>query len=84
METVPQTGLIVVQPRMSDYKTTGVTGIQYLERIVTGYWDIYRPKNEAQHKFYFDTMSCTTFSALNAIETQCNWMLKEKKSCRKR
>ncbi|MDF1498505.1 MAG: hypothetical protein P1P85_04105, partial [Patescibacteria group bacterium] len=38
-------------------------------------WTLYLPTEERQHSVYFDTMACVTFSALNIIETQLNFLL---------
>ncbi len=61
--------------------TDWMTGsIVYQEVNPSGDWRDYLPTPEKQFKdFTFDTMSCTTFSAMNCIETQINWLLKNKK-----
>ena len=38
-------------------------------------WTPFLPKGEKQHGLYFDTMACVTFSALNIIEIQLNFMV---------
>lgn len=59
-----QGGLIVERPRPSDWFASAVVEG---EKVL---WGKYLPKGENQNvKFVFDTMSCTTFSALNIIET---------------
>lgn len=41
---------------------------------ITGDWKPYQPVGEKQYKYStFDTMSCTTFSCTNIIETWINW-----------
>lgn len=42
-------------------------------------WRVFLPVGEPQYLYAkFDTMSCTTFSALNIIETFCNFLLAQK------
>lgn len=44
----------------------------------TADWTQYQPKGEKQYVYAtFDTFSCTTFSALNIIETWVSWHLKK-------
>ena len=40
-----------------------------------GDWRNWKPLDEKQYDIKFDTMSCTTFSALNVIETWVNWLM---------
>jgi hypothetical protein len=48
------------------------------KEVSNGDWTIYLPEEEKQYKdFTFDTMSCTTFSALNVVETWLNSLLEE-------
>lgn len=75
-QKVPQTGLIFRSPRPSDFIASGMTGIIYKERVSDGKWDTYEPSREPQSTPTFDTLSCTTFSALNTIETQFNFLIK--------
>lgn len=74
-----QTGLIIKQPRPSDYRTGAVTSLPYEVRIDDGFWKEFLPDFEKQNTYTFDTLSCTTFSALNVCEMQINWFLKNKK-----
>jgi len=75
-ESVKQTGFIDIGLRPSDYKTGALT---FEERIVSGDWRPYYPTVEKQYGIGFDTLSCTTFSAMNVIEMQLNWMIKNNK-----
>lgn len=60
-----QGGLIVEKPSESDWFVKAVPEVK--EKVQ---WVSYLPKGESQNvKFVFDTLSCTTFSALNIIET---------------
>jgi len=48
------------------------------EVMPSGDWRTFLPSDEKQYKdFTFDTMSCTTFSALNIIETWINFLMKD-------
>jgi hypothetical protein len=74
-KVVTQTGfLFKITP--TDY-ITGASPLVRKEVNVTSDWKGYAPVGEKQYMHAtFDTMSCTTFSALNAIETWINWMIK--------
>lgn len=61
-----------------DYKT-GASPLGWDVLVPSGDWRPYVPSDEKQHNLTFDTMSCTTFSALNVIEFTVNYFLKEKK-----
>lgn len=75
---VKQTGLIIVEPTPSDYVAGVYTLIPEQTRMLDGNWQKYLPTPERQYKPYtYDTLSCTTFSALNQIETQVNFLIKE-------
>lgn len=78
MNNVPQTGLIILPPKPSDYKMGGETAIPMGIRLISGDWRPYKPTREAQYNYSFDTLSCTTFSALNIIETQIKYMIVNK------
>lgn len=70
---VKQTGFIEQAPRPTDY-LAGT--LPYEVRLLNGDWKDYLPEYEKQFKdFSFDTMSCTTFSFLNVLETQLNYLL---------
>jgi hypothetical protein len=73
---VKQTGFIDRGLRPSDFKTGALA---FVERITNGDWRPYYPTVEKQYGIGFDTMSCTTFSAMNCIEMQLNWMIKNNK-----
>lgn len=76
-ENVKQTGLIVRDPTPSSYRTGAFTAIIPQTRITSGNWSQYLPISEKQYALTFDTLSCVTFSALNAIEMQVNFLVKE-------
>lgn len=71
------TGLLVAPPRPEDYILGAETAIAYEERLASGNWSLFLPEGEKQSRPTFDTLSCTTFSALNDIETQINWFVQE-------
>lgn len=75
-EAVKQTGLINVPPRPQDWRTGAAT---LSEINPSGDWIVSYPTFEKQSAISFDTMSCTTFSALNTIETQVNFLIKNGK-----
>ncbi len=59
--------------RPTDF-VTGSSPLVIPEVNLTADWTPYQPTFEKQYKdATFDTMSCTTFSALNVIETWVNW-----------
>ena len=77
---IKQTGLIEEVPKPSDWLMSGETGVDTTARLPEGDWTAYLPTEERQSRrdeYYFDTLSCVTFSALNSIEIQLNLMLKE-------
>jgi uncharacterized protein YcbK (DUF882 family) len=68
-----QTGfLFKINP--TDYRT-GASPINWDVLNMDGDWRMSLPLEEKQHNFKFDTMSCTTFSALNVIETFINFLM---------
>lgn len=76
MNPTKQTGFINKGVMPSDYRTGALL---FTERISDGDWRKYAPTKEKQFAGAFDTMSCTTFSALNVIEMQVNWMMQNGK-----
>lgn len=78
MQNIHQTGLIVLPPSPEDYIAGGFTAVPDQVRIENGNWADYLPSKERQYSIGFDTMACTSFSALNVIETQVNFLVKEK------
>lgn len=70
---IQQTGFLYkLNPQ--DYRT-GASPIQWEEINLLGDWRTSLPLEEKQHNLSFDTMSCTTFSALNVIETFINYLM---------
>ncbi len=70
---------VVVKVRPLDWALGGETGITYVERLENGDWEKYISGGEWQRrnvsgKLGYDTNSCVTFSGLNIIEMQINWM----------
>jgi zinc D-Ala-D-Ala carboxypeptidase len=62
----------------TDY-ITGASPLAWEGVNPSGDWRPYLPLEEKQHNFSFDTMSCTTFSALNVIETFVNFLMEKGK-----
>lgn len=72
-EYVKQTGLIL-KFFDSDYIAGHNSPLLGSIRMPSGDWRQYLPIGEPQYLYStFDTMSCTTFSVLNNIETGCNF-----------
>lgn len=67
------TGL-VIEVRDTDFQFGGVTKIKHENRNTTGDWEQFLPNSEKQRGL-FDTFACVTFSGLNAIETQLQWLI---------
>jgi hypothetical protein len=65
---------VIIKKRNTDYIAGQETAIVFKEIKDDGNWFECLPKNEPQ-SFGFDTMSCVTFSALNLIETQVNFLV---------
>ena len=69
---IKQTGFLY-ELRPTDY-ITGSSPLDINEVMLTANWRNFLPAGEKQYKYAtFDTMSCTTFSFLNVIETWVNW-----------
>ena len=67
---------VIIETRDTDWKAGGETGITFEERLPSGDWEPYLPSDELQSNKYLDTMACVTYSALNCVETQANFLLK--------
>lgn len=74
---IKQSGLIIKEPSPSDYVAGVFTAIPFQARLPDGNWKGYLPSTEKQHGLFFDSMSCTTFSALNSVESEANFLIKE-------
>jgi len=57
---------------------TGASPLKW-ESFTDGDWRKYLPLEEKQFNATFDTMSCTTFSALNVLETLINFLIQNNK-----
>lgn len=72
MEQIKQTGFLY-KLLPTDY-ITGASPLDIPEVMPSADWTSFVPTGEKQYKYAtFDTMSCTTFSFLNEIETWVNW-----------
>lgn len=67
------TGFIEQAPRETDF-IAGSSSVTPLNHP-TGDWFNSLPSDERQSGVYFDSMACVSFSAINVIETQINWMV---------
>jgi len=67
------TGILIEPPKETDY----IAGAGWVTPLnhPTGNWSNSLPSGERQGGVYFDSMACVSFSAVNVIETQLNWML---------
>lgn len=72
------TGFLEERPKEEDY-ILGASPIDYEIRVFDGNWKDYLPEDEWQKIGKVETMSCVSFSALNSIEMQLNWMIDLKK-----
>lgn len=68
------TGVQPIVFRPTDFSTAGITGL-VLETRIDGNWVKYRSREERQAGVYFDSFACVSFSALNSVEEQINWMI---------
>lgn len=70
------TGFIAAEPSASAYVFGSTSKIDYAVINPSAIWDPYLPDDEMQIGVYFDTMACVTFSAMNVLETLCNFYYK--------
>lgn len=75
MSICRNTGVIIDKIPKTDYIAGAETEIVYKEVNPSGDWLNSLPTEESQHNLSIDTMACVSFSALNCIETQCNFLL---------
>lgn len=74
--TLPKGGHIIVGLSPKTFLAGAETGIKYEVRLPSGDWFKFPTLKEYQYKDgSFDSNSCTTFSALNIIEMQVNWLV---------
>lgn len=69
MEELKNTGVIIVQPEATDFM---VGALEYKE--ICSDWTNFLPSTERQYTRYADTMACVSFSAMNTLETQINYL----------
>jgi len=72
---IKQTGLLF-RVRPTDY-IVGYTPIDIPDMNKNADWTKYLPSGERQNNldFFFDTLSCSTFSGLNSVETQIKYFV---------
>ncbi len=64
------TGVLFRPARPRDWLAGGVSGITFEIRKEDGQWDDFLVEREIQVGTYFDSLNCTGFATLNAIEIQ--------------
>ena len=78
MENGQNTGVYLLD-RGTDFIAGAETGITYEVRNESGDWEQYKPTDEWQRKIGgYDTLSCVTFSALNQVELQVQYLIVNK------
>lgn len=75
-EIAKNTGILIVPLSPKAFRLGGETGVAIEIRLPKGDWFNYAPTGEKQYTSRYDTMSCTTFSALSDLEMQYNWLRK--------
>lgn len=78
-ETTEKRGLLIVPLSPKAYLAGVETGVAFEVRLPNGDWFNYSPLDERQSTSKYDTLSCTTFSALNSVEMQVNWLVANNK-----
>lgn len=75
------TGLILSLPKEDDFIHGGEASLNLgaKENVLDGNWAKYLPAGERQYSLNFDTMSCTTFSYCNVLETYFNFLIANNK-----
>lgn len=72
-------GLIVALPLPKDYILGGEASLGVVDILPSGDWTPYQPEEEVQYGNGWDSMSCTSFSYTNAVETYINYLIQSKK-----
>lgn len=77
MERLPPKGVVVVEPKASDFFSDGETGITEIVRVPSGDWRQYESPGEWQKDMAanFETDACVSFSANDALQTMMNWLI---------
>lgn len=74
--TNKNTGILIVPLSPKAFKLGAESGVGFEVRLPNGDWYNFTPTGERQSTLKFDTMSCTTFSALSSLEMQYKWLRK--------
>ena len=75
LEENKNSGLLIVPLSPKAFIFGAESGVAFKERLPDGKWYKYKPTGEYQSvPFKYDTMSCTTFSGLNSLEEQANFL----------
>lgn len=75
-ENIRNTGLLIRPPQPTDSIAGAESIITYEE--INANWGEYLPTEEKQKFDLFDTLGCTTFSLLNSVESQVNYLIRNK------
>jgi len=78
-EITKNTGILIVPLSPKAFLVGGESGVGFEIRLSKGDWFNYAPTGEKQSTVKYDTMSCATFSALNSLEMQVNWLIANNK-----
>lgn len=73
-EIAKNTGIVIVPLSPKAFLLGAESGVGFNVRLEKGDWFNYTPTKEYQFTIKYDTMSCTTFSALNSLEMQYKWL----------
>lgn len=73
------TGILLVPLSPKAFLLGAESGVKFEVRLPNADWFNFTPTDEKQYTASYDTMSCTTFSALNLLEMQVNWLVKNNK-----
>lgn len=79
MENNKSSGLIVSTPLEKDFMYGTESSLAGVDVLPSGDWTPYLPQGEEQFGVGFDSMSCTSFSYTNAVETYLNYLILGKK-----
>lgn len=70
----------VMRPEIDydEYIFGAATQVKHQIRVIDGKWQAYYPLNESQKFGYFDSYGCVSYSCLNSIEIQLNYLIESK------
>ncbi len=68
--------VITQEPREKDYIAGLNSPLPYVENVSDGNWTPFLPDFDLQKENGLETDACVTFSAVQSVEVQINWLLK--------